>query len=390
MGIGRYARASYLPMRIMFCTRAGAGHFGPLVPFAKAFLRNNDDVVFVAPAESSAMVAGAGFDHHLIPDPPQHGRAELFAKARRMDWDDANELVVRDLFVRTDTPANLPHVQRAIESWRPDVVLWEESDFAAAIAVELAGVPSVRVAITQAQHREVLADVVDDALAEIRSGLGLAPVADVDALPYFTLMPREFEDPAAPGPAHTLRFRERTAAARPLPDWWTNTAWPLVYVTLGSVAPTMDFFPGVYQEALASLSHLPVRVLVTVGRDRDPADLGPLPPHVHVARWVPQVDVMPHAAAMICHGGSGTVRAGLAAGIPMAVLPLFADQPHNARRVTELGAGLTLDKASRAGDAVRWLLGDPGYREAAQRVAAAIRQLPAVDEAVGIVSALVA
>jgi UDP:flavonoid glycosyltransferase YjiC (YdhE family) len=377
-------------MRIMFCTRAGAGHFGPLVPFAKAFLRNNDEVVFVAPAEASAMIAGAGFDHHLIPDPPQHGRAELFAQARRMDWDDANELVVRDLFVRTDTPANLPHVQRAIESWRPDVVLWEESDFAAAIAVELAGVPSVRVAITQAQHREVLGDVVDDALAEIRSGLGLAPVADVDALPYFTLMPREFEDPAAPGPAHTLRFRERTAEARPLPDWWTNTAWPLVYVTLGSVAPTMDFFPGVYQEVLGSLSHLPVRVLVTVGRDRDPADLGPLPPHVHAARWVPQADVMPYAAAMICHGGSGTVRAGLAAGIPMAVLPLFADQPHNARRVTELGAGLTLDSASRAGDAVRWLLADPGYREAAQRVAAATRQLPAVDEAVGIVSALVA
>jgi hypothetical protein len=56
-------------MRIMFCTRAGAGHFGPLVPFARAFLRNNDEVVFVAPAESAAMIAGAGFDHELIPDP---------------------------------------------------------------------------------------------------------------------------------------------------------------------------------------------------------------------------------------------------------------------------------------------------------------------------------
>ena len=98
----------------------------------------------------------------------------------------------------------------------------------------------------------------------------------------------------------------------------------------------MDFFPGVYREALDSLSHLPVRVLVTVGRDRDPADLGPVGPNVHVARWVPQADVMPHTAAMICHGGSGTVRAGLAAGVPLAVLPLFADQPFNAQRVTEL------------------------------------------------------
>jgi UDP:flavonoid glycosyltransferase YjiC (YdhE family) len=111
---------------------------------------------------------------------------------------------------------------------------------------------------------------------------------------------------------------------------------------------------------------------------------------VHVARWVPQADVMPYAAAMICHGGSGTVRAGLAAGVPMAVLPLFADQPHNARRVTELGAGLTLDRASRAGDAVRWLLADPAYRKAAQRIAEATRRLPPVDTAVDAVHGLVA
>jgi UDP:flavonoid glycosyltransferase YjiC (YdhE family) len=386
MGIGRYARASYLPMRIMFCTRAGAGHFGPLVPFAKAFLRNNDDVVFVAPAESAVMIAGAGFDHHLIPDPPAAGRDALFAQARRMHWQDANELVLRDMFVRMDTPANFPHVVDAIETRRPDVVLWDETDFAAALAVEVTGVPSVRVAITQASHREVHGDVLDAALAEIRSDLGLPDAPDAGSIPTFTLMPGEFDDRGERDAA--LRFRERTAAPRPLPDWWTNTAWPLVYLTLGSVAPTMDFFPGVYQEALESLSHLPVRVLVTVGRDRDPADLGPLPPHVHAARWVPQADVMPHAAAMICHGGSGTVRAGLAAGLPMAVLPLFADQPHNARRVTELGAGLTLDRPSRAGDAIRWLLADPAYRKAAQRIAEATRRLPAVDEAVEVVRAL--
>src|SRR4029079_3980757 len=105
-------------------------------------------------------------------------------------------------------------------------------------------------------------------------------------------------------------------------------------------------------------------------------------------RWVPQADVMPHTAAMICHGGSGTVRAGLAAGVPLAPLPLFADQPFNARRVAELGAGVTLDRASRAGDAVRWLLADPAYRKAAQRVAAATQRLPTVDRAVEIVRGL--
>src|SRR4051794_6016470 len=195
MGIGRHARASYPSMRIMFCTRPGAGHFGPLVPFAKAFLRNNDEVVFVAAAESAAMIAAAGFDHELIPDPPQQGRAELFARAREMDWDNANELILREMFVRTDTPANFPHVLDAIERRRPDVVLWEESDFAAALAAEATGVPTVSVAITQAQHRVVLDDVVTEALAEVRPRLGLPPVAAVQPLGHFTLMPEEFEAP---------------------------------------------------------------------------------------------------------------------------------------------------------------------------------------------------
>ncbi len=212
-------------MRVMFCTRAGAGHFGPLVPFAKAFLRNNDEVVFVAPAESAAMIAGAGFDHALIPNPPAEGRAELFARARRMSWDEANVVVVRDLFVATDTPANFPHVVNAIETHRPDVVLWEASDFAAALAAEATGVPAVCIGITQARHREVLADVVTEALEEVRPGLGLPPdptLGRMDSAPYFTLMPEEFEDPEAPGPPHALRFRERIAEARPLPDWWEN------------------------------------------------------------------------------------------------------------------------------------------------------------------------
>ena len=109
----------------------------------------------------------------------------------------------------------------------------------------------------------------------------------------------------------------------------------------------MEFFPGVYRGAIDALAGLPVRLLVTVGRDRDPAELGPVPANVRVERWVPQADLMPHVAAMVCHGGSGTVTMGLAGGVPMAVVPLFADQPWNAERVDALGAGIALAAAPR-------------------------------------------
>jgi UDP:flavonoid glycosyltransferase YjiC (YdhE family) len=95
---------------------------------------------------------------------------------------------------------------------------------------------------------------------------------------------------------------------------------------------------------------------------------------------------------MVCHGGSGTVRAGLAASVPLVVLPLFADQPDNAARVAALGAGLALDGgpagiAGMAG-AVRALLADDRYASQAAAVAAEIRTLPTVDVAAGIVREL--
>jgi MGT family glycosyltransferase len=186
------------------------------------------------------------------------------------------------------------------------------------------------------------------------------------------------------------RFREPATRPRPLPAWWRND-WPLVYVTFGSVVPTIDeHFPGLYRAAIDAIAPLPVNALVTVGRDRDPADLGPLPPNVHATRWIPQADVLPHAAAVVCHGGSGTVLGALSAGVPMALLPLFADQNVNARRVAAIGAGIEASQPADLTGAVRRLLDEPRYREAALAVADEVEELPPVDVAVGIVDELVA
>ena len=221
------------------------------------------------------------------------------------------------------------------------------------------------------------------ALDDVRADLGLAPDPELERFldtPYFTLTPPSIEHPglAEPATAHCASASPTPTRRGRCPPGGRTASRPLVYLTFGSVAPTMDYFPGVYRDAIDALAMLPVRVLVTVGRDRDPRELGPLPPSVHVARWVPQADVMPHAAAMVCHGGSGTVRAGLAAGVPMVVLPLFADQPYNARRVAELGAGIELEPGTDGlADAVR----QPDHRAVIPRGRAAGRRghAPAAD-----------
>ncbi len=223
---------------------------------------------------------------------------------------------------------------------------------------------------------------MDEARERLRAEQGLNAR---NGLPeaHFTLMPPVLEHPSAPGPVNLERFRERDdSAPAPLPDLWDGATDPLVYVTFGSVAAQRpDIFPALYRSTIDALAPLAVRVLVTIGRERDPEDLGPRPANVHVERWVPQADVMPHAKAMVSHGGSGTLRAGLAAGIPQVVLPLFADQPDNAERVDALGAGIAPGRDGLA-DAVERVLDDPRYAARAAAVATEIRTLPDVDLAV--------
>lgn len=381
-------------MRVLISTRPGAGHVGPLIPFAHALLRNNDEVIVTAPAEAAPMIAEAGLDHHPIPDPPAEQREPIFAKAKTLDPDAANALVGADLFVRIDTRAGYPHMVAAIERLQPDVMLYDISDFAAGLAAEATALPAVSVSITQGIHMQRLTEPLAEALDEVRAEIGLDPDPKLERLaatPCFSLIPHALEEPDTAGIDRILRFRAaQPPEPRPLPNWWRNDDWPLVYLTFGTVVPTIGTYPGLYREAIDALSVLPIRLLVTVGRDQDPAALGAVAPNVHVARWIPQADVLRHTDALICHGGSGTVTGTLAAGVPAVVVPFIADQYHNARRVSELGAGVTLeaDDIVRLPDAVRSLLADKSYREAAGRVAAEMRALPAVDTATTILRAL--
>ena len=87
-----------------------------------------------------------------------------------------------------------------------------------------------------------------------------------------------------------------------------------------------------------------------------------------------QADVFAQADLVVCHGGSGTAFGALAAGVPVVVVPVFADQFENGRRIAEVGAGLVVphDDASRIAQAIETMLVGASYRAQARRIAAEI------------------
>ena len=156
---------------------------------------------------------------------------------------------------------------------------------------------------------------------------------------------------------------------------------PLVLVSLSSGSQDQL---GLLRKIAAVLGTMPVRGVVTTGNAIDPADV-PAPDNVQVVRSAPHNRVLEQAAAVITHGGHGTVVKTLAAGVPQLVVPMGRDQLDDASRVAARGAGLRLKpsaKPARIAAALRRLLDEPAYRAAAERLGADLRTDAASGDAV--------
>lgn len=339
-------------MRILFASTRGAGHFGPLVPFAQAAERAGHDVLVAGPASLSVLAARARLRLRPVAAPPPAVVEAAFAPVWRREA--TVEHVVGDLFAGLYARTALRDMLMAVDEWWPDLIVRETMEFAAAVAAVRYDIPQARIGI----HLDSRVDAGGALEAFAAEPLGLEP-DELQVGPLLTRSPGEDPD--------VHRFR--TDAQRRLRDP------DLVYVTFGSEAPGSHHFPGVYRRAAEALEGLPV--LMTIGRD--PADLGPVPDGVRVERWVPQAEVMPRALAMVSHGGSGSTLQALAAGVPQVFVPLFVDGPANARHVEGLGAGLIAGDDLRA--AVESALRAPLVRGAAA-IADEIAALPPVEEAV--------
>jgi UDP:flavonoid glycosyltransferase YjiC (YdhE family) len=379
-------------MRALFSSTRGAGHFNPLVPFARAFERAGHDLLFAGPSDLAGAVDAAGFRFWQFDPPPEVELGAVWARVPELPPEEANEVVVGEVFGRLNTTAALPRLRAACEEWRPDVVVRDPNEYGSALAAELHGIPHARVAIGLASTEELGMGIAASAVDAIRQAESLPPDPDAERLrraPYLSLFPPTLDDGAHPD---TQRFRDPAWDEPPgeLPEWWPGREHePLVYVTFGSVAGAFPQALPAYGLAMRAVAELPVRVLLTVGRELDLDALPAAPENVRVERWVPQQDVLGHAAAALVHGGSGSTLGALAAGVPLAVMPLFADQPQNARRVAEVGAGVAVEPnrddldatVSPLREAIRTVLDDPSYGERARALAEESRALSAVDEA---------
>jgi UDP:flavonoid glycosyltransferase YjiC (YdhE family) len=106
---------------------------------------------------------------------------------------------------------------------------------------------------------------------------------------------------------------------------------PPVLFTPGSANQSAARF---FQAAIDASSRLGLRALLLT---RYAGQLPTLSGSVHHEAFVPLSSVLPRCAALVHHGGVGTLAQGLAAGVPQLTMPMGFDQPDNATRLSRLG-----------------------------------------------------
>jgi UDP:flavonoid glycosyltransferase YjiC (YdhE family) len=369
------------------CSLGGAGHFNPLVAFLRAARRRGDEVLTVGPPALREMVEAAGFPFRAGGEPSEEQVAAIRERLPVAPAAEASVLGNRELFGRLATVAMLAGMEDAWGEWGPDLVLRDPAEYASAVLAARTRTPIAQVAISLAEVEARSLDVAAPALEEHRQGL----VSELRAQPYLTQFPASID----PSPfAQTVRFHEPPETPVSLPDWWRGSDAPLIYMTFGTVLGYMSIAAETYRMALKAVEPTSARVLLTVGRRFDAETLGPVPENVHVEPWIDQARALEHADLVVCHGGSGTTLAALAAGVPLVMVPLFADQFENARRIAATGAGRVVEVQIATGGArsinaaaapqitqgIEDVLGNVTYRDRARAIAAEMAATPTVEE----------
>ena len=378
-------------MRVLCSTTPMDGVFGPFIPLGRALVDAGHELVVASGANLRSRVEENGLEFAEVGLPAMDGAIAAMADPAVKAAPPGDRIrFPAAMFGAVHPAAKLPALRALSESRPLDLIIHPPVDVSGPLLAAELGLPSACygfgqpfdpavVAAMAARSRPLweLSELQPDRYGGIYRGVYLDPRPPMLRGPETVpaehgtrpIRPEIPGDPAAPSPA------------------WVDALGrhPVVYVSLGT-APLFNQ-PEKFAPLLAGLTGEAVDVVVTVGDLNDPAAFGELPATVHVEKWLSLSPLLPRCDAVLCHAGTGTTLAALAAGLPLVLVPQGADQFDNARACERAGAARILMPDQVIPDAVRdavrtVLQDDSSERAAARALAAEIAAMPSAVEVV--------
>ncbi|HXI40072.1 MAG TPA: nucleotide disphospho-sugar-binding domain-containing protein [Bryobacteraceae bacterium] len=425
--------------KFLFTVWPLTGHIHPNLAIATELKKLGHRVAFYTGSRARGMVEGAGFECFPLRKVDENLIEEMFLSPRGIQSASANPFRLRDRWrqcVLDSVPAQLEDLEEIVASWHPDAVVCDPTMWAPFLvlsesrripvaifglvpACHLSGrdgpilgfpLPRARTRLERLRARLLrglsdffLRPVRRDA-SRLRASHGLSPL-DCSVTDFAGRMPLYLVPGSPEFDYHRTDLPPSVHYVGPclwkgskdesLPEWVAGLPpdQPLIYASEG----TVQLRPVVLRAVAQGLAGLPVQVILTTGKHRDPAtlDLGvqPLPPNIHVAQWIPLTPLLKKLSAMVTIGGPSTMMAAFEAGVPVVVVPFTWDHPETGWRVAESRAGIHLQPKQctpeRMRVAVERVLREPGFRQNAQRLARSFERCGGAVRAAELIAALV-
>ena len=428
---------SHSPQRILFVTEPGMGHVHPLLPVMQTLQARGHAVALATSQLYQARIEREGLPFYpLGPHYSEERLEEFFPLIRYLR---IHYLRVSYDFLRifmASIPTRIPELRQITQVFRPSVVVAGPLTFAAQLFCEQqalpwavlspmthfmspslyappAGFPRVETvpAALRLPYRLGLKGALRAATAlmgpwrfalnRYRRQLGLPPRADPlspHVVAPFLLIhtcSREYDynRPDLPPQVH---YVGPSVWDRPIdweiPSWLANMPpnKPLVYVSLGTVFNTRL---SVFRKIIRALGQLDVFGLVVTGPGCPPDIFSAVPSNVRIEAYIPQTALQTEPKTrprlIISHAGVNTVLTALSDGIPLLCIPLGADQPDNAQRCVDAGAGLRLDRhlltTTRLKRAIHTILSQPSFIRRAGQMQHTLRRHNGPEEATDLI-----
>ncbi|MEV5713093.1 glycosyltransferase [Amycolatopsis mediterranei] len=369
-------------MRILFCTWAWPTHYQPMVTLGWAFRAAGHDVRVASQPSLVPVVRASGLPAVAVgrDEEIEPAVARLLAADPRVRGSGKESRTVSAYAGIAEKMAG--PLLALMRSWRPDLVVFEESTYAAALVATALGVPAVR-HLWGVDILSYLRSFEPAALAATASSLGLSTVdvagaVTVDHCPPALQVPGDFT-------RRHMRYVPFNGATV-LPAWAAGPRTrPRICVTYGTTSSQLAFYECVIDRLVHAAAGLPVEVVATVAGN-DLAAVGPVPGNVRIVERIPLHTLLPSCDLLISQAGPSTALTAVSCGTPQLMIPQLPDQRLISTLVSAAGAGIKLDLAEADTETIRTaaaeILGDAAYREAAAGLARESREQPSPAEVV--------
>jgi len=379
-------------MRILFTTLPVETHLRPLVPIAETALSRGHEVAVCAPESFRDEVARYGLPFLPAGEDWITGMLAPLFGSEQIPPDQVDALMRR--LVSEGLPGDgalgtARDVIGHIHEGGADAVVREAYDMGGYLAAEAVGIPHASVGVVGRVTEFLAPDLLAPSLDEHRSVLGLPPDPRAERLYahlHAHLMPPGYDPAELAIP--TLRCYRHRTVDRPgdrlsPPLEGLDHSLPLVYASLGTVAPLFKASDTRLRSIIDGLGDVACEAVVAVGQGRAEALGRSSPPNVRVVDFAAQPLLLDTADLLVTHAGFTSVREALRAGLPMVAIPWIAENHLIAARCEELGLARRLDwevlDGERVAAACRDVLADPAYRSRARAVQRDMLALPSLD-----------